>query len=102
MTGFGGSLPPGCGALPAEQADALDLTPRVTLRSGIQGVFWDEDGNLIEAVTVTVPPDAYANLPEHEDTHYRTVGQCEWEDDLDLDANLAHAASVYQALAHEP
>lgn len=95
---FGWSMPPGCGSTPYDDAGASDLTPLVTLPAGVVGVFWDEDGNLLESYVVNVPADEAAGLPEYADSAERKVGQLDWDDELDDDANLAAAAAAYNRL----
>lgn len=94
MSIFGWSLPPGCGTLPGEEAgEAIELD--VHLPEGVDAVYWDEDGNLVETFGVTVPADQYAGTPEYREQQTATVGQLDWDDDLSLEQNLVAACAKY-------
>lgn len=98
MSMFGWSMPAGCSGTPYDETHADDITKLVALPAGITGVFWDEDGNLIESFPVTVPADEFAGLPEYTESQEAIVGTHDWNDDLDEDANRQAAAHAYNAL----
>lgn len=83
---FGWSLPPGCGQLPGEADDEpVDLSRLIPgLAEGVH-VYWAEDGALI--------------LLESDGTQ-STLQTVPWDDTMDEDANLLHAAeTAYHWLA---
>lgn len=94
---FGGLYPPGCHGTPYDDPQATDLTKLVTVRrQGVEGVFWDEDGRIIEVYPVKVPADPDAGIPEYTDTYEDPVCSIEWNDALDDDANMRAAAGRYE------
>lgn len=93
---FGWSYPPGCNSVPGDEIGAVDITSRCApLPAGVVGVFWDEDGNIIEQRLVIVPEDEHAGIPEYDDVAERKVGELEYDDLLDDDANNDAAAAAY-------
>lgn len=98
---FGWSLPPGCGTLPGEETGAVELTDRVRLPQGIDAVFWDEDGQLIEAFGVTVQADPENGTPEYTEAQNAVVGVLEWDDNASEIVNLARAAARYNQLTEQ-
>jgi hypothetical protein len=109
---FGWSLPPGCGELPGEASSAEDITAQVltlipALPDGVDAVYWDEDGNVIEGYIVTMPGDRYNAFEDYKDRAERTVLTVEWEDTEDPDAddcahNAMKAARAYVAHINTP
>ncbi|MCK7505113.1 MAG: hypothetical protein MZV70_14220 [Desulfobacterales bacterium] len=55
--------------------------------ANILGVFWDEDGNLIESFAYTVPADPECGIPEYSETDSVAVGVHPWDDELTDDEN---------------
>lgn len=90
-------MPPGCSSTPFDEAAAVELTPLVALPDGVLGVFWDEDGRLLEVYAVQVPADDSAGLPAYTDTAERAVGQLDWDDDRTDEGNAKAAAAAYMA-----
>jgi hypothetical protein len=95
MSLFGWSLPPGCGTLPGEEESAFNIGALTTLPLGVVGVFWDENGNLIEQYPITIPADEYNNAPAYSDVAERMVGVCEWHDEISDAANVLNALDTY-------
>ena len=98
MSTFGWSLPPGCGALPGEQSDAVDLTRYVLMPEGVVGVYWTEDDELVEVFTIAVPADLFAGQPARNEYAECTAGLFSWNDELDEEANKKAAAGFYMRL----
>jgi len=100
---FGWSLPPGCGTLPGEETGASEITQLVTRKpDDVLGVFWDEDGNLIESFTYTVPADPECGIPEYHEQDCGAVGVHPWDDELTDDENMRRAAARYDAIKADP
>ena len=98
MSIFGWSLPAGCGTLPGEESSAEDLSDLCDLSAEVHGVFWDEDGYLIESFPVQVPADEYAGTPAYTECGEARVGQIEWDDDLSGEENMVRAAIEYKRI----
>jgi hypothetical protein len=52
---FGWSLPPGCGALPGEEEQALDLSDALRKRGIPLSLYWLEDGRIVPGDQVNIP-----------------------------------------------
>jgi hypothetical protein len=112
MSLFGWSMPPGCSGTPYDESSAEDITALVIaiapLPVGIEGVFWDEDGNVIETFAVTVPADLEAGTPEYKEQGQATVLTIDWEwlegegDDCAHNAQRAALAYVEFAVQGRP
>lgn len=101
---FGGWYPPGCSSTPYDEPSAMDISENVRglfggkLPDGVLGVFWDEDGGLIETFAVTVPADPEGGYPEYSECQDAYTGATiEWNDDWDDEENAAAAARQYSA-----
>lgn len=94
---FGWSMPPGCSGTPYDETGAEDITALVVaiapLPAGVDAVYWDEDGNVIEGYHYTVPADPDAGIPEYTEGANRTALTVDWEWLEDGSDECAHNAA---------